>query len=442
MNHPDEDQLLDYAEKLLDFEPTVREWIAGHLLECLDCTEQLDKVKRFSASMSDPVAWNTAGAKFSEAKNTLVQLHEQIRLERKFAESHLPLRLSKAGGAESLVQIPEAQTLGSVEFIIAEAHRQLDRDPHYAQQLAQVALEIGSRLRTQGYPPLLLKLTNVHALKESANALRHLGRYRESLEVLDRADALIVDEAAAGFDRAILQFVRGVVLFKMEQLDSARQCLNTSAETFIEFGDRERYDDALLMQGNILFEQGSVLHARELFESQFQSRTGPANSEIRARLALNIAACCTALGENDAAASFFALAEGLFSSLGLTTEALRARWNQARMLLPTSHEQAIAALESCRHDFLALDMIMDAAFVELDLAEALLNSGETQRATAVCRRLAETFVAAGTSSSASVVLSHLRDAATGGLMDVGIVQYVRDFLMSEQQETGSSLPLN
>ena len=113
----------------------------------------------------------------------------------------------------------------------------------------------------------------------------------------------------------------------------------------------------------------------------------------------------------------------------METEATRGRWNLGHTLLAAGRSQdAIPVLRQAWHEFEKLDLIADAALAALQLAEALLLTGNTSEVAAICRDLIARFTAAGMTSRAITALSFLREAVAIGQAPPSLVRHVHDFM--------------
>ncbi len=146
--------------------------------------------------------------------------------------------------------------------------------------------------------------------------------------------------------------------------------------------------------------------------------------------ASNIANCDLHLGNPGDAEPALARALTVFVTLGLNTEAARARWSLARALL-ISHRfaEAIPRLRAAKAECESLGLVNDAARVTLDLVLALLETnksvGEVQ---ALCRDLIRTFRGAGMPHESLTALRYLNEALRRGSITPAKVLYVGRFL--------------
>ena len=113
----------------------------------------------------------------------------------------------------------------------------------------------------------------------------------------------------------------------------------------------------------------------------------------------------------------------------METEAARSRNNLGQTLLAAGlAAQAVPVLRQTWLEFEKFDMLADAALAALQLAEAMLLTGNGSEVAAICRDLIARFSAAGMTSRAITALSFLREAVAIGQATPSLVRHVYDFM--------------
>ena len=152
---------------------------------------------------------------------------------------------------------------------------------------------------------------------------------------------------------------------------------------------------------------------------------------LAARLSSAAANCELDLGDARAPEPALLRALQVFQREGMETEVARTRWPLARVpLLEGRFDVAVEMLRACRLEASRLGLTNVAAFITLDLVEALVAMGsKLQEVQKLCRDLFTTFRAAGMVNDALTALAYLREATRARTITAEKVRHVRRFLV-------------
>jgi tetratricopeptide (TPR) repeat protein len=430
MSHYTEDQLSEYVlrrEGIIDPQS-----IEQHLANCAECRKALDLVATFDDALRDPLAWQIADAMAvrREAPPELLAQARAIAAEDRYAREVLlpivesPIRFSEARVGEE----PRFRTLAVIRLLCTVANKTHEQQPQFGLQLADAALEIWSKLPEPARSTSFWFIGT--ALKERANALRYLGRFREAEAALDDAErAFGSDERPEPFDLAIVSYVRATVYSELERFEEAVTAARFAAETFFVYGDTTRYLAALMAEGAGYFSADRDADAAALFERVATLARSAGEISILARALSNAGNCYARLRAYDTAGSSYLNALAVLDELDLPTESARLSWKMASLQVDRgAFDEGVAALDQCRLRLIQLGMANDAALATLDLVAALLAVDRPDRVPVLCREISVTFSSEGMMRNAKKALAYLSEAVASGQATPEKVLHVRGFL--------------
>jgi tetratricopeptide (TPR) repeat protein len=413
-----------------------RDEIAAHLEVCAECSTRYADVQEFDDALSDAVTWthptNLTGTE-DAARARLRKI--AARLEREMADAERilgPLMANPLAFIWKDVSRKRGfRTAGAVRVLCAAANAACERDPLHSMNLADTALAIATSLN-EGEHYLGIKLHQLSGLawKERANALRYLGRFPAALDALDQAKRAYERAGANPWDLALLLYTRGVVLYRSARPEEAEQCADEAAAIFTATGDRTRYLHARMLRASVRYWRQDYAGSRDDHRALLARAKEEGDDLLAARLSIGVANCELDLGDANAAEPALLDALHTFEREGLETETARVRWALARVhLVDGRFAIAIAKLRISRLECERLTMADDAAYIALDLVEALVGTGTNlQEVQKICRELFATFKAAGMVNEALTALAYLREATRARTITPAKVRHVRRFL--------------
>jgi tetratricopeptide (TPR) repeat protein len=341
-----------------------------------------------------------------------------VQLTRSLTGDHTawPARLLAAGDLKPDVL---------VRALILEGRKVRDRDVARAARLFQTAVTLlePNRELPAEYRALLLGTARV----EQANALRHLGRLREAIGEIDRAEAELEGKPACTHELARAWLVRGSVLLKMGELTDALPWLRRTVNLFTAVDDERRVARARVVEANVLYELRRIDDACTLWRSTLPVFAIVRDRKNEAIVWLNLGWCALDMDHADEAKDWLERAEARFEKEGSPGELARSRWGLA--LHEARHgarSEGIALLKRVQDALSSLSLGLDAAMVYLDIAECfLLPPSQPREAKALCRRLLPVFREAGAGREALRALAYLAEAARSNRLSPPLLRRVR-----------------
>ena len=317
----------------------------------------------------------------------------------------------RAWWPQRLRRTPGAMTAGMVQQLLRRMMEVVRQCPEDALQITSMARMVADALDVDDYPYAMVLNMRAQALRDHGSVLSFMHRFPEALEVIERAERAFEDVPFADYDAARLRLVKALALRFYRPAEAAELARET-AETFLFFGDRSRSVMARTIEAGALYLGGAVEQAMEIWQSL--QETSP-DHVLRLTQTINVALCLVRLGRGpESIASLdYCLVE--FEKLGMRTEQARARWTLGNALRGTDRQaEAMVALGRARDEFAALSLPVDAALAALDLADALLVSGQPEQVPAICREAIAYLTDAGLTEQALPGLALLREAAAMG----------------------------
>ncbi|HEX9985971.1 MAG TPA: tetratricopeptide repeat protein [Thermoanaerobaculia bacterium] len=334
----------------------------------------------------------------------------------------------------ALADKPSMRNAGVLEKLANEISARLETSPQEALALSNLATTIAETLPFDSYPPVVLAQMRAQAWRDRAQALRYLAKYRETLEALDRAESHLAAFGTLMHDRAMVMYVRGNTLRDIGALDEALSLLIESRLIFEEHGDTRRYLYCGVMEASVYYRSGDFVAGRQRYSALLEVARDLNDRETEARLHNNIGQCSTRLGEYENAVVHLARAHALFTSLGLTAEALRTERAEAKILVSKGdYRRGTAALREARTKFLSHGLIEEAGLCGLEVVELLLERDDASQAVELSREIVEEFAAAELSHRAVAALQHLHAALEARRASRATVRSIAEYIESLHQ---------
>lgn len=211
----------------------------------------------------------------------------------------------------------------------------------------------------------------------------------------------------------------------------AEKCADEAAGTFEATGDLVRYLHARMLHATVRFARQDFAGARDDYRALLTRAHDERDDLLVARLCSAVARCELELGDAKAAEPALIQALRVFERASMDTEVTRTRWALARVpLVEGRFEVAITKLRASRSDADRLGLTNVAAYITLDLVEALVATGANlQEVQKLCREVFATFKAAGMVNEALTALAYLREATRARTITTDKVRRVRRFLL-------------
>ena len=263
--HYDDETLLAFAEKeRLGYDP--------HLSVCPDCSEKLDTFRLVTDVLNEHDVWDGAHVRPEPVPETIANLRafaDCMTFEDAGADAILPEML--AGSREEwmprLMAHPEWRTAGVVRRLVARMATVVMTMPPDALEMTALSTEVADHLDPATLRSQAIAQLRGSAWRDRAYALFYVGRFSDSLEAADRAEAsfrsCLVDE----YDRARVAVIRALALRAREETAHAMRAVRFSTETFARFEDSTRLASARLAETHLLFTKGEFAAALHILEA-------------------------------------------------------------------------------------------------------------------------------------------------------------------------------
>lgn len=433
--HYDEDVLIDYLVSPEEVEQ--REGIEEHLSACASCRSLTEGFTQFSQELSNPEVWeredlSSALSRANENKaDEFAGYAARLQEEREAAGPRIEslLQVEPPFRAAMIEMSPDLWNAGVVQELCQRAYDILEQAPAESVELSRLSISISERLSAGSYAPSTILHLRGRAWKEHGLALRWVNRYDDALHSLDEAEQYFSQTTISEFDLAMVGYVRAQIFFELGRLSEALEVIEKCAVVFAEFGHRERYLRARLVEGNIRYKSGDIRAARQTWTELLAPVQAVQDLPTLGYLFLNIGNACLELHEADPAGSYLLQAISIFEDLGYKTEAVRGRWAIGRLAATNGHlQEAMRRLRQVQEELEGLEMLGDAGLAALDIVEILLRTEQNSEAVVICRYLVERFTRAGMSSNAVAALSYLREALAAGKATPKLANHVRTYL--------------
>lgn len=401
------------------------EAVEAHLRDCGDCRRSLEEIREFDNDLADDDAWGVRDdglASFSAER-----AEEDAEAQELLAEfDDAP---STAFVWADLPSNRDYYTGGVVRALSKRAHEMADRDPRYALELADAAISIAQRLSEDAYPAMALHEWRGEAWKEKASALFCLGRFAETMQAVDRAEAEYKQLSHAGVGHVAVLYIRASVLYEQEDYEEASRLLDRSAAAALHLGEIDRYMAALHMRGSIYYDKRQFSDAAAMFATILRFGERENLPVWIARECLTLGSCYVDLGELQEARRHLEMALLQFTALRFDTEIARTQWALALLMFAEGKRvQAIQTLRQSVSDFSRFQMPTDAAIAAVQLAEMLHTMGRNRDIPQLLAGVVQTFTQAGKLTGALTALAYLKEAAISGRFSKPLTTHVRRYL--------------
>jgi tetratricopeptide (TPR) repeat protein len=441
--HYEDEILLQYLEGR--FHPPLRQEIETHLHTCTACTDVAGSYGLLIQTMRSTDVWD--GGEFAERQPSpqmqqrLSDLTDRLRREDADAQKVTATLLvgPHAWWRTRFFQSNQIRTAGMVRELLRRIDVAYLEVPAQALEISAIAIEVADSLPVSEYPSDMVIALRAHAAREHGFALYFLGRFHEALESADRAEQLFRQTPFPEYDLARVALVRASIYRAFDRMDEALALTRQSAATFLRFGDRKRFSNAVQTEGAILFKMGAMSEAATAWSSL--EGEAEVRGDSRGILLKNLAVCHNQLGNVTLAATYLTQALEIFTASGNEVEKVKARWGMAQLLASTSRQQeALPLLRDVQCQLERLGMEADAATAALEVAEILVTLNQPEEVPAICRALLDKFTQKGMTSRAVTALSFLREALAMGHATPELVRQVRVMVGNPARPTRYAAP--
>jgi tetratricopeptide (TPR) repeat protein len=360
----------------------------------------------------------------------LSELAQQLRVEKEAATAPVAEALSgpSAWWRARALRTSGIVTYGCVELLLDRSRTLLDQSPADATEAAAVAVDVAERLPGESYPPDLAMSARAEAWREYAYSLFYIGHLTEASKALDVAEQACRQLPAPELGLARIALIRASLYRANDRTAEAIALTEQAAATFDRLGDRTRYVKARVTEANMRYGRGDIAAALAIWLS-VEDAPGLAEDGTLGMVLHNIGYAYRDLGNRPMARTYLDRASAQYEARGMAVERVRTRWAEGGMLVMGGEVvEGVRILREAWRAFEQVGMELEAALVGLEIAEALLATGESEEVPSICRAILDRFVSEGMTSRAITALSFLREAVAAEKASPDLVRTIHSFL--------------
>jgi tetratricopeptide (TPR) repeat protein len=426
MKHLDDDALSAYS-----LDRTGVPEVETHLQECEICRDGVAFYREIDGALRGRDTWTTVdqARRQNSRLQEVLSYRRRMELEERAAHAFLarPLTSPLMFRNAKIMESAQLHTEGLVRVLCAEANSRHEQNPKFSREIAAVAYDIARTLT--GTSEREQRNLMALALREHANALRYLGKFKAALKLLDHAEALFGGAGADPFDLAIVQYIRAGVFQESDRIADASRLAHEVAAVFREYGDVTRELSAVMVEACCFVYGGQPQPAVEAFERAITISRANGDVRMLARALSNCGAALKDLQDFDRAERYCIEAITLYEEFHMATEKTRAEWVLAMILLSRGkYVESARGLAAVRRQLAKLGVTNDATIATLMWAEARLAANRPSGVAQACRTLAVTFQNEDMHRYAMRALAVLNEALGAGRATSKLVHDVRVYL--------------
>jgi tetratricopeptide (TPR) repeat protein len=408
--------------------------IERHTAACAECGASLDFYMVTEDDLRDPSVWQPIGVPDA----TLMRAYAN-RCAAEDAEADRLLEPYFANPAraawEDLRKRREFQTGGVVRRLNARAHAIVASEPMAALTFADLAQAIADMLPDETYPNNAVYELRGTAWKERANALLRLGTLDEALESLRRAERAYGQLKSSGHGLAAVELVRAAVYYQLDQLETAAVHAERAEHAYAHLGQERRRMKAVHLRGSIKLEMLELEAAGTLYQQVMDYGEELNDAQWVAKGAFSRGVVELKRGQLSDAAMLFNTALVIFRETGPASDRISSEWGLARVVLDSGNPgEAIRRLRDVMFAFEELGMVMDAAIVGLDMADALLVLERPEQIAKIAEHSFRVLKKAGVLTGALTALAYLKEVAANRRLESKVIHGVRTFLRRAERD--------
>ncbi|HYI07612.1 MAG TPA: tetratricopeptide repeat protein [Thermoanaerobaculia bacterium] len=327
------------------------------------------------------------------------------------------------------------RTGGVVRKLNAAAHDVCENDPLVALTFAEAAISVAEALPDDLYPAGAVNRLRGTAWKERANAQMLLGQLPQAHDSLDRAERAYRKSPKDSLGPSITALVRAGVLYEQERFDEAMATAERAELGFAHSSDEQRRMDALFLRGAILQRSGQPRGAVPLFLQIIDYGEHIESPLLVAHGSYALANCEVDLGNLSEASLHFHNALIIFRAFGAARPLVLTEWGMARVVLHSGRSaEAIRRLRDVAAGLERRGLVTDAALAGLDIAEALLATGNPRQIVELAQHIFQVLQEAGVLTGALAAVAYLKEAAAAGTLTSEAVKEIRVFLRRAERQ--------
>ncbi|HEX7140107.1 MAG TPA: hypothetical protein VF219_19805, partial [Vicinamibacterales bacterium] len=286
VEHIPDDLLIEYAD-----DPASHPDLDTHLAACSDCRTALSFYRTLSAELREDEVWTHENElRTQKGQRAVREFADRIAAEDAEARRLLdrilesPYRFARA----NILGKRRFRTGGVVRRLCEAVREQCEQEPLYAMELAETAQAVAESLPDDYYPSAMVFDLRGRTWKEYATICHDLGRYREGLDALQRAERAYRHLSDSGAGLAAVNLSRAILLWKLQRYAEALPFARAAAEEYAARRDTSRYIEAQEVEAVILQRTGNPLPARQIHQRAYDAADHLDDPAMKARTARNL----------------------------------------------------------------------------------------------------------------------------------------------------------
>jgi tetratricopeptide (TPR) repeat protein len=439
MSHIPEGELALYAALPQAIAEGRRAAIEAHLGACAECQETHDFFTIREDDLGDDLGeadtWEPGIG--SATQDALMEYGARVAEEDRDAEILLEpfLKNPITTAWTSLVAKRRYRTGGVVRKLNAAAHNICENKPRIALTFADAAVSVAETLADDLYPARAVYRLRGTAWKERANAQMLLGQLPQAHESLDHAQRAYGKTPHNGLGLSTVALVRAGVLYAQLRSDEAMAMAERAERGFTHAGHEKRRMDAAFLRASIMFEAGDATGALSIFRRIIEHGENTRSERWIALGSYAAGNCEVNLASLDEATLLFHRALVIFREIGPEPDLLLTEWGIARVVLHSGRfSEAIRRLRDVEAGLEKHGMVTYAAYVGLDISDALLALNRWEEIVKLAKHLFSEFMKAGMLTGALSAIAYLKEAAAAKRLTKQDVEAIRVFLRRAERQ--------
>jgi tetratricopeptide (TPR) repeat protein len=321
------------------------------------------------------------------------------------------------------------QSWGFFELLVDRSRREVLTDPHRAEDLLRLALDVTEQIGSEEYGPGSGEAARARAWTWLGNALRVLGDFRQAEMAFQTAELYLSRSWLDPLDEALLLELQAPLLRAQNRFDEALELLADAIAIYREVNEPHFQGRALMVKGLTLRYQGDFQGAADCFRTSLFLLDGAREPRLLVAGQYNLIGCLQDAGRNAEAAALIPEARKMIEQAGTRPDLLRLRWLEARVATALGRLAAAEdALLDVRASFLEDALPFDAALVSLDLATLYLRQSRGEETKGLAAGLIPVFQSREACQEALASLIAFQQAAEIEQLTLGLVEEIATYL--------------
>jgi tetratricopeptide (TPR) repeat protein len=435
--HVDRDALLRFlADELAEEDNRA---LQRHVFTCPECEERLIELlprpRRDRSEREQPSHREVIRRVVEDTKPSAVQSRSALAVERQEAPGLLEDLFSRAPEERrSLVwNDPRYQTWGLFELLAQSSHEILPEEPRKAEAVARLALDAAEQLDAARYGAPAVEAAKAKAWTHLANTSRVLSDFRQAEQALQTAELHLSRSWLDPLDEAFLLESKAALRRAQSRFGEALELLDTAIAIYREVNEPHLQGRALVIKGVTIQRNNDPEAAAACYRQSLFLLDSARDPRLLVGTQSNLILCLHESGRSAEAAALVEDARRLVMELGKRSDLLRIDWVGGQVAAATGREEEAETLFlAVRDEFIADDLVFDAALISLDLAALYARQGRTADVKRLAAEILPIFQSREVHREALAALIAFEQAAEQEQLTLGLVEEISSYLKKVQ----------